>query len=166
MAVGHAGAAFALLILVLAATRLARPAVAVALGAMIVGESAHVFGVWAGTTVGGATKLAASAYALGGMAVGVLALIWVVRRGVSAAAPLLLLAGLFLALAGGLADVTVLYRSQLPTTLPYTWARFEVAMVIGLGIGVAAIGGWRLRATPRRVPASRPARTPVGAATR
>jgi hypothetical protein len=158
--------AFALLILVLAATRLARPAVAVALGAMIVGESAHVFGVWAGTTVAGATKLAASAYALGGMAVGVLALIWVVRRGVSAAAPLLLLAGLFLALAGGLADVTVLYRSQLPTTLPYTWARFEVAMVIGLGIGVAAIGGWRLRATPRRVPASRPARTPVGAATR
>jgi hypothetical protein len=156
--------AFALLILVLAATRLARPAVTAALAAMIVGESAHVLGVWAGTTVGGATKLAASAYALGGMAVGVLALVWVIRRGVSAAAPLLLLAGLFLALAGGLADVTVLYRSQLPTTLPHVWARLEVAMVIGVGVGVAAIGGWRLRATPRRVPAVRPARTPVGAA--
>ncbi len=157
-------AAFALVILLLAATRLARPAVAAALAAMIVGETAHVLGVWAGTTVGGATKLAASAYALGGMAVGVLALVWVLRRGVSAAAPLLLLAGLFLALAGGLADVTVLYRSQLPTTLPPAWARLEVAMVIGLGIGVAAIGAWRLRATPRRVPAVRPARTPVGAA--
>ncbi|HEV2311273.1 MAG TPA: hypothetical protein VGU73_12195 [Acidimicrobiia bacterium] len=155
----------ALLVLALAATRLARPAVAVALAAMIAGESAHVAGVWGGTTVGGATKLAASAYALGGIAVGVLALVWVVRRSVSAAAPLLLLAGLFLALAGGLADVTVLYRSQLPTTLPHAWARFEVAMVIGLGLGVAAIGAWRLRATPRHVPAARPARTPVGAAT-
>jgi hypothetical protein len=123
-------------------------------------------GVWAGTTVSGPTKLAASAYALGGMAVGVLALVWVVRRSVSAAAPLLLLAGLFLALAGGLADVTVLYRSQLPTTLPHVWARVEVAMVIGLGVGVAAVGAWRLRATPRRVPVARPARTPVGAASR
>jgi len=157
-------AAFALVILLLAATRLARPAVAAALAAMIVGETAHVLGVWAGTTVGGATKLAASAYALGGMAVGVLALVWVLQRGVSAAAPLLLLAGLFLALAGGLADIAVLYRSQLPTTLPPAWARLEVAMVIGLGIGVAAIGGWRLRAGPRRVPAARPARTPVGVA--
>ncbi len=159
-------AAFALLILALASTRLARPAVAAALAAMIVGEAAHVVGVWAGTTVSGPTKLAASAYALGGIAVGVLALAWVVRRSVSAAAPLLLLAGLFLALAGGLADVTVLYRSQLPTTLPAFWARFEVAMVIGLGIGVAAVGGWRLRAAPRRGPAARPARTPVGAASR
>jgi hypothetical protein len=158
--------AFALLILGLAATRLARPAVAAALAAMIVGETAHVLGVWAGTTVSGPTKLAASAYALGGMAVGVLALLWVVRRSVSAAAPLLLLAGLFLALAGGLADVTVLYRSQLPTTLPHVWARVEVAMVIGFGVGVAAVGAWRLRATPRRVPVARPARTPVGAASR
>ena len=156
--------ACAALIIALAATRLARLAVAVALAAMIVGESAHVLGVWAGTTVSGVTKLAASAYALGGIAVGVLALVWVVRRSVGAAAPLLLLAGLFLALAGGLADVTVLYRSQLPTTLPHAWARAEVAMVIGLGIGVALIGALRLKPTPRRVPRPGPARQPVGAA--
>ncbi len=135
----------------LGVTRFDRTVVAVALAAMLVGETADVLGSWEGTTVSGVTKLAASAYALGGMAVGVLALVWVLRRGVRAAAPLLLLTGLFLALAGGLADVTVLYRSQLPTTLPDTWARLEVATVIGLGVGVAIIGALRLRATPHRV---------------
>ena len=130
---------------------------AAALAAMLVGETAHVLGSWEGTTVSGVTKLAASAYALGGIAVGALALVWVLRRGVRAAAPLLLLTGLFLALAGGLADVTVLYRSQLPTTLPDTWARLEVAAVIGLGVGVAILGAVRLRATPHRIRKTTPA---------
>ncbi len=143
-------------------TRVDRVAVAAALVVMLVGETAHVLGSWQGTTVGGVTKLAASAYALGGMAVGALALAWVLRRGVRAAAPLLLMSGLFLALAGGLADVTVLYRSQLPTTLPAGWARLEVAAVIGLGAGVAVLGAVRLRATPHRVRRT----TPVGEAVR
>jgi hypothetical protein len=140
--------------------------IAAALVAMIGGEAAHVLGSFAGTTVAGTTKLAASAYALGGMTVAALALTWVVRRGIAAAAPLLLLAGLFLALAGGLADVTVLYRSQLPTSLPHLWARLEVAAVLGLGAGTAVVGGLRLRVTPP--PARRPAptRQPVEASTR
>jgi hypothetical protein len=153
------------LILALAFTRLARPAIAVALVAMIVGETAYVVGIWGGTTIAGATKLAAVAYALGGMAVGALALVWVVRRGVSAAAPLLLLGGLFLALAGGLANVTTLFRSQLPTSLPHWWERFEVAMVLGVGTGVAAVGALRLRATPKRSRRPVPERRPVPAAT-
>jgi hypothetical protein len=149
-----------LAVVVLAATRLARVVVAASLSVLIVGETAHVFGSWAATTVAGTTKLAASAYALGGSAVALVALGWVVRRGVHAAAPLLLLTGLFLALAGGLADVTTLYRSQLPTTLPNTLARLEVAVTIGLGAGIAIVGGWRLRpAAPRerRVAAARTA---------
>jgi hypothetical protein len=139
-------------------SRAARPAVAASLAVMIAGEAAHVLGSWFGTTVGGTTKLAASAYAVGGVAVASIALLWVVRRGVHAAAPLLLLAGLFLALAGGLADVTELYRSQLPTTLPHAWARLEVAAVIGLGSGIAIVGGLRLRPAPART--RRPARAP------
>jgi hypothetical protein len=111
--------------------------------------------------VAGTTKLAASAYALGGIAVAAVALVWVLRQGVHVAAPLLLLAGLFLALAGGLADVTVLYRSQLPTTIPATWARLEVAAVIGLGAGVAVVGGLRLRAAPPRVRRPAPSAEPV-----
>jgi hypothetical protein len=136
-----------------------------ALVAMIVGETAYVIGIWGGTTIGGATKLAAVAYALGGMAVGGLALVWVVRRGVASAAPLLLLGGLFLALAGGLANITTLFRSQLPTSLPHSWERFEVAMVLGVGAGVAVVGALRLRATPKRVRRPIPERRRVPAAT-
>jgi hypothetical protein len=158
--------AAAALLVALAQTRLARPALAVSLAALIVGETAHIAGSWAGTTVAGTTKLAASAYALGGIAVAALALVWVLRQGVHAAAPLLLLAGLFLALAGGLADVTVLYRSQLPTSLPTIGARLEVAAVIGLGTGVAVIGGLRLRPTPRRVRRAVPSPEPVSAGRR
>jgi hypothetical protein len=152
---------FALAVVILAATRLDRAALAAGLAALIVGETAHVFGSWAATTVAGSTKLAASAYALGGIAVATLAFVWVVRRGVPPAAPLLLLAGLFLALAGGLADVTALYRSQLPTTLPVTLARLEIAAAIGLGAGIAIVGGWRLRPTAPRDRGRAAARTPA-----
>jgi hypothetical protein len=148
-------AALAALLVVLARTRVARPALATALVTMIACEAAHVIGSYQGTTVAGTTKLAASAYALGGIVVAALALIWLLRGGVKAAAPLLLLAGLFLALAGGLADVAELYRSQLPTTLPHAWARLEVAAVLGLGTGTAVVGALGLRVTPR--PARRPA---------
>src|SRR5262249_58776977 len=98
------------------------------------------------------------------MGVASVALAWLLRRGVAAAAPLLLLGGLFLALAGGLADVTELYRSQLPTALPHAWARLEVAAVLGLGCGTAIVGALRLRVTPP--PGGRPAapRQPVEAA--
>ena len=159
-------AALAILPVLLAASRAARAAVAAALVAMIVGQAAHVLGSYAGTTVAGTTKLAASAYGLGGIAIGVIALTWVVRRGVRAAAPLLLLAGLFLALAGGLTDVTELYRSQLPTALPHVWSRLEVAVVLGLGTGTAVVGALRLRVVPP--PARRPAapRQPAEATTR
>jgi len=155
---------FALAVVVLAATRLGRGAVAASLAVLIVGETAHVFGSWAATTVAGSTKLAASAYALGGIAVAALALVRVVRRGVHPAAPLLLLAGLFLALAGGLADVTALYRSQLPTTLPVVLARLEIAATIGLGAGIAVVGGWRLRPTAPRERVA--ARTPPAVSVR
>ncbi len=154
-------AALAILLVVLARTRVARPVLVTALVAMIVGEVAHVLGSYEGTTVAGTTKLAASAYALGGIALGVLALTWLVRRGVRATAPLLLLAGLFLALAGGLADVTELYRSQLPTTLPHVFARLEVATVLGLGTGIAVVGALRLRVTPPPARRPAPARQPV-----
>ena len=158
--------ALAFLVVALGRTRADRPVLVAALVAMIGGEVAHVLGSYAGTTVAGTTKLAASAYALGGIAVAALALTWLLRRGVTNAAPLLLLAGLFLALAGGLADVTELYRSQLPTTLPHVWARLEVAAVLGLGTGTAVVGALLLRVTPPPARRPAPARQPVEATTR
>jgi len=158
--------ALAVLLVALARTRAGRPALASALVTMMACEVAHVIGSYEGTTVAGTTKLAASAYALGGIVVAALALAWLLRRGVKAAAPLLLLAGLFLALAGGLADVTELYRSQLPTTLPPAWARFEVAVVLGLGTGTAVVGALGLRVTPRPPRRPAPARRRAEATTR
>jgi len=131
-------------VVALSRTRLARGATATALVAVVVIETAHVIGAWGATTEGTGTRLGASVYALGAIAVAVIALVWLLRRGLHAAAPLVLVAGLFLALAGGLADVTVLTRSQLPTTLPYGVARAIVAVALGLGAGLAIVGALRL----------------------
>ncbi len=90
---GAVGLVAALLAVV--GSRYARVTVMVALGLLVVSESAHVAGAWGGTTASGITKLAASGYSLGGVALAVVALAWVVRSGLYAAAPLVLLAGLF-----------------------------------------------------------------------
>ena len=135
----------ALVVVMLSRTRFAVAAVGATLVVVALSEAAHIVGGWGGTTVGAGTKLAASVYAAGGIAVSVLALVWLLRRGLDAAAPLVLVAGLFLALAGGLADVTVLTRSQLPTTLPDTAARLVVSLALGLGLGLAGAGALRLR---------------------
>jgi len=143
----------ALVVVMLSRTRFAVAVVGATLVVVALSEAAHIVGGWGGTTVGAGTKLAASVYAVGGIAVSVLALVWLLRRGLDAAAPLVLVAGLFLALAGGLADVTVLTRSQLPTTLPDAAARLVVTLALGLGLGLAGAGALRLR--PQRHPRRR-----------
>jgi hypothetical protein len=61
------------------------------------------------------------------------------------AIPAVLFAGLIVAFAGGLADLTTLTRSQLPTEVPADVARLEVALALGLGAGLAAAAALRLR---------------------
>jgi hypothetical protein len=139
---------------------------AVALAVLMVAEAVHVVGVWGATTQSQWSDLAQSAYSIGGIVLGAIALERLVRRGGYAAAPLLLCAGLFLGIAGGLADVTTLSHSQLPSTLPDWLTRLAVATVLGLGGAVATIAALHLRAQPRRRP--RPAvetqaPTPAGA---
>jgi hypothetical protein len=56
-----------------------------------------------------------------------------------------LFAGLIVAVAGGLADLTTLTRSQLPTELPPAIARLDVALALGLGAGLAVAAALRLR---------------------
>jgi hypothetical protein len=157
----------AAVVVALSRTTFARAALSVALVLVIVGETLHVVGAWGATTLGAGTRLGASVYALGSIAVAVVALVWLWRRQrraastvaagggvprdadqwgrVHAAAPLVLLAGLFVAIAGGLADLSVLTRSQVPTTLPYDVARTTVAAALGLGIGLAVAGALRVR---------------------
>jgi hypothetical protein len=56
-----------------------------------------------------------------------------------------LFAGLIVAAAGGLADLTTLTRSQLPTDGPAALARLEIALALGLGAGLAIAAALRLR---------------------
>jgi hypothetical protein len=140
----------ALVVVALSRSRFAAVAIGATLVVVAVSEAVHVVGGWGGTSLGAGSKLGASVYAVGGIAVSVLALVWLLRRGLDAAAPLVLVAGLFLALAGGLADVTVLTRSQLPTTLPDAAARLAVTLALGLGLGLAGAGALRLRPQRQR----------------
>jgi hypothetical protein len=138
---------------------------AIALGVLIVAETMHVLGVWGATTQSQWSDLAQSAYSIGGIVLAAIALERLVHRGGYAAAPLVLCAGLFLAIAGGLADITTLSHSQLPTTIPDSVTRLAVATVLGLGTGVAVVAALHLRAQPRRAtrPTAAPTAAPAGA---
>lgn len=135
----------AVIVVVLARTRLAAGAVAASLVVVIAVEAAHVTGAWGATALGVGTRLGASVYALGSIAVAGVALVWVLRRGLHAAAPLLLITGLFVGIAGGLADLSEVSRSQVPTTLPDDVARAGVSLALGLGLGLFVVGALRLR---------------------
>ena len=141
-----------------------------ALVMIVIAEAVHVIGLWDASTASAGTKLVQSAYSLGGIALGVLALVWMVRRGANAAVPLILVAAIVLVVAGGLSDVTSLGRSLLPTTLPFTVARVLITLTLGIGVGLAASAAARLRASsPRRptrrpsIPAATPTESPAAA---
>jgi hypothetical protein len=148
-------------VVALSRTRWARAAIGTALVVVAIGETLHIVGAWGATTLGVGTRLGASVYEAGGIAVALVALGWLWRRGVHGAAPLVLVAGLFVAIAGGLGDVTTLSRSQLPTTLTYDLARAIVATAIGLGVGLAVAGALRLRPEPRSRQGASPASWPA-----
>jgi hypothetical protein len=132
-------------VLVLGRTRSWRATFAVSLALLVVSDGAHVAGLWGATTASTASRLGESAYSLAGVALGLLALAWMWRRGAGPAVPLVLIAAMFLFVAGGLADVSSLGHSQLPTTLPATVARVLVALDLGLGAGLGAAAALHLR---------------------
>lgn len=131
-------------------TRGADKVVMAALGIAALGEIIHVVGAGNATTANFGAKLGASVYGLGGIAIALVALVWVARRGTTAAAPIVLVAGLFLVLGGGLADITVLSKSQIPSTFSPLIARLTVTLALGLGLGLTLAGALRLsRGGPR-----------------
>jgi hypothetical protein len=131
----------------------------VALAVLVVSELLHVIGLWGASTAASGTKLVQSAYSIGGILLALLALFWTRRKGSDAAVPLVLIAALFLFVAGGLADVTSLGNSQLPTTLPNWLARVLVAVNLGVGGGLALAAGFKLR--PQEPASRRAARPPA-----
>ena len=79
-------------------------------------ETMHVIGLWGATTASARHEAAESLYSLAGIVLGLLGLGWMRRKGVESAVPLVLVATIFLFVAGGLADVTSLGNSQVPSS--------------------------------------------------
>ncbi len=158
-------AALAGALVVLAVRQRVALAYAIGLGVLIGAEVVHVVGLWGASTASAGSRLGASAYSLAGIALATVALVLLARRGSRAATPVVLLAGLFLALAGGLADITTLSRSQVPSTIPAWIDRAAVAATLGAGVGVAIAAGLQLRRERREgmVPVAPPSSsvTPV-----
>src|SRR5436190_3648977 len=145
--------AIAVALVALSRTRWWRAALTIGLSTLVASDLAHVVGLWNATTASTGAKWVETAYSLVGIALGVLALAWMARRGADAAMPLYLVASIFLFFAGGLADVSTIGHSQIPTTFAATPARLLVVFDLGLGAGVAVGAALRLR------PAARPRAT-------
>jgi hypothetical protein len=146
----------AALVVVLSRTRAWRTVFVVALVLLTLVEVAHVVGLWGASTASFGTKFGESAYSLAGIALGLLALGWIWRKGAESAVPLVLVATIFLFVAGGLADVTSFGNSQLPSTFSAGFARALVMFALGLGAGLAVAAALRLRpSSPATPPAPR-----------
>jgi hypothetical protein len=145
----------AALVVVLSRTRAWRTVFVVTLTLLTLTEIAHVVGLWDASTASFGTKLGESAYSLAGIALGLLALGWIWRKGAESAVPLVLVATIFLFVAGGLADVTSFGNSQLPSTFSAGVARALVMLALGLGGGLAVAAALRLRPSSSATPPAR-----------
>jgi hypothetical protein len=85
-------------------------------------------------------------------------------RSLYAAGPLVLLAGMVIAIGAGLANVTDLFRSQLPTVLEPTLTRLLITVSLATGVGLAAVGACNLARRERRETPRPSARLPAVAA--
>ena len=142
---------------VLSRTRRWAHALGVGLAVLAAAAVLHLAGLWGVTTGSSLSHLAVNAYLLGGLAIAVIALAVFVRRGADHAAPIALIGGVFLLLAGGLADVTTLSHSQVPATIAPWLDRLAIALVLGAGAGVSTIAAFHLpKAPPRRGGPRRP----------
>lgn len=128
---------------------------AAALAIVAGSETAHVVGAWTASTAPSVSRLGASGYSIAGIAVALAAAAMLARRDPWTAIPAVLVAGLFVAIAGGLTDITALSRSQIPTTLDPDVARALVVLALGVGTGLVVAAALRLR---RPVPIGGPAR--------
>ncbi len=148
----------AALVVVLSRTRGWRTVFVVALALLTLTEIVHVIGLWDASTASFGTKLGESAYSLAGIALGLVGLGWIWRKGAESAVPLVLVAAIFFFVAGGLSDVTSLGNSQIPSSLSAGFARVLVMVTLGLGAGLAVAAAWRLRPSSPTRPAARPPR--------
>ncbi len=136
----------AIVLVLVSRTRFWKTAIIVSLGALLVVEALHVGGTWGGSTATVLSKSVQDIYSAAGWIITALALIFLIRRkDPYDATPAVLIAAVFVFLAGGLTDVTELTRSQIPSTLPEWLSRLTVTIALGLGFGVLVAAALRLR---------------------
>jgi hypothetical protein len=146
-------------IVLLAARRALRTTWLIALAVVIGAGIVTIVGSWQPSALNFAGRAGAQAYVAGGVIVAAVALVWLWRKGTWAATPAVLVAGLFVFIAGGLANLTSLSRSQLPTQLTPWIARVNVAVMLALGFALLVSAAWRLRLS---TPTPGEVREPVG----
>ena len=115
------------------------------LAIMGLAETLHAWGSWPFTPGATPDRLAEAIPSLAAIAACGGALVWLRVRGWASAAPGILIAGLFVAVSGGLADLPVLSHSWVPSRLDPTAARAVVALGLGLGTATAIFGSLHLR---------------------
>jgi len=137
--------AIALVVVVASRTRSWPLVLGMGTAVLVAGEAVHVAGLWGATTANTVSKLGSSVYSIAGCLVGIGALAMLRRRDPYDATPVVLVAAVFLLIAGGFADITSITRSQLPSTLPEALARGVVMAALGLGLGLVVAAAMRLR---------------------
>ena len=118
------------------------------LSVITISEALHIAGTWGAWSAPIPTRLLGIAPSVFAVTFSVIALVVLVARRSTrpdSATPLALIAGIFIAIAGGLADFNTLTHALVPTTLSISLARLSVAIAIGGGIGVAIIAGSHLK---------------------
>jgi hypothetical protein len=141
--------AVVLLVVTVAASRSRRwPLLfAAGVGVLVVVDVVHTGGTWSALRSTFAQKAYGSLVAAAGWAVGVVAIVQLLRRRLESGLFYLIFAAGLMTLIGGLGDLSALTSSQLVTDLPAQATRAAVAVKIGLGLGLAIAGLLRLRQT-------------------
>ncbi len=133
-------------VIVAARPRIARPGLAAALLLMSGSEAAHLWGGWPFSNGSIPGRLGEAIPSIAAIAACLGALAWLLRTNPWRSAPALILAGLFVLVSGGVADLSSLSHAFIPSRVSPDVARALVAVALGLGAGTAIAGGLRLRA--------------------
>ncbi|GMU77627.1 MAG: hypothetical protein AMXMBFR46_04260 [Acidimicrobiia bacterium] len=118
------------------------------LGLSLVSSVVHAVGSWTYATNSLADRTGDALPTVAAVALGGWAMMRLARRGLHAAAPLLVFSGLFVGIAIGLADLSALSHSQLPTDLPAALDRLTITLALGGGFGVAAAAALHVASRP------------------
>lgn len=133
-------------IVVLAARVATRTVALVTLAVLAAGELLHLWGSWPFSTATTVGRVGENLPSIAAVVITAVTFVLALRRGVRAVAPLLIVAGLFCLVAGGLSDVASLSHSWIPTRVTPEIARLLVACALGGGVGLMWIGATHLRA--------------------